>query len=489
MSTESNQSSENRHIDVSLEEERQRTGLYRWDDPENLMPPWSVPAGLMVPGVVPGMVPGPRDPEADAPPPVPGPEPAVAAPAADGDSWPGVAPPAGWFLHAPEPPPAAQPESAPASPQPPAKPWPAGGAWPNSGPVPSPTREPDGSWSSPVTPKPAPRALGPTPARYGRAGGPGFQAPRLAQPRTAGLSPWQRSHQLWTEAGVQWEQPPAPQPRPVTARQAPPPASPRHAPGRHIRPGLYAPERPGPYEPAAVGWPGPIRVPLGAPVFSDPRVDEDEGPTREDRWGDDQPPIRKRPPGLLPPAEPSEPREARTPRAPRQTRAEDTLLLDHRMPGSRPPGPGRLGRRTATIAVPAIVLAAVAVLALALLTGHGPKFGPLTANQHKTQKPVAPRLPLAAVTFDTYPGQQQRGVFQSINRVVAVGNTIVTMGSQASDGAVRQQFLVSTNAGASWSGRPAAARLRSVTRPRCWPAARAAGWRSARRPSGPARPA
>ena len=107
---------------------------------------------------------------------------------------------------------------------------------------------------------------------------------------------------------------------------------------------------------------------------------------------------------------------------------------------------------------------------------------------------VAPQLPLAAVTFDTYPGQQQRGVFQTINRVVAAGNTIVTMGSQTSDGVVRQQFLVSANAGASWQLAPVRApgggpRPRSVTRPRCWPAARAAGWRSARRPSGPARAA
>ena len=116
--------------------------------------------------------------------------------------------------------------------------------------------------------------------------------------------------------------------------------------------------------------------------------------------------------------------------------------------------------------MPAVVLVAVAVLALALLTGRGPKFGPLTANQHRTPAPnaVAPQLPLAAVTFDTYPGQQQRGVFQTINRVVAAGNTIVTMGSQTSDGVVRQQFMVSTNAGASWQlapvrapdGRPAA---------------------------------
>ena len=102
------------------------------------------------------------------------------------------------------------------------------------------------------------------------------------------------------------------------------------------------------------------------------------------------------------------------------------------------------------IAVPVIVLVAVAVLALALLTGHGLKFGPLTSDQHKTPNTAAPRLPLGAVTFDSYPGQQQRGVFQVINRIVAVGNTIVTTGSQTSDGVVRQQFLASANAGASW---------------------------------------
>ena len=188
-----------------------------------------------------------------------------------------------------------------------------------------------------------------------------------------------------------------------------------------------------------------MRVPLGAPVFSDPGIDENEGPDRDDRWGDDRPPIWERPAGLVPPAATSQ--ESRV-------RANDTLLFDHEMPSSRRSGPGLLTRRTATIAVPAIVLVAVAVLALALLTGHGPKFGPLTANQHRTSNVVAPQLPLAAVTFDTYPGQQQRGVVQTINRVVAAGNTIVTMGSQTSDGVVRQQFLVSTNAGASWQLAP-----------------------------------
>jgi hypothetical protein len=190
-----------------------------------------------------------------------------------------------------------------------------------------------------------------------------------------------------------------------------------------------------------------VPVPLGAPVYSDPGVDEDDSPTREDRWGDDRPPIWERPPGLVPEAGPD---------APEQTPSGDTLLFDHGTPRSRRPGPGRAagngrrGRRIATIVVPAIVVVAVAVLALALLTGHGPKFGPLASDPHKAPNTAAPRLPLGAVTFDTYPGQQQRGVFQVINRIVASGGTMVTTGSQSSDGVVRQQFLVSTNAGANW---------------------------------------
>ena len=154
-------------------------------------------------------------------------------------------------------------------------------------------------------------------------------------------------------------------------------------------------------------------------------------------------------------------------------------MFGRRMPGSRPSGHSLRGRRPMTIMVPAIVVVAVAVLALALLTGHGPKSGPPSSDQHKAPNTAAPRLPMGAVTFDTYPGQQQRGVFQVINRIVAAGGTMVTTGSQSSDGVVRQQFLVSTNGGASWRLAPVRAPGGGApplgTRPRCWPADRAAG--------------
>jgi hypothetical protein len=563
MGTESNQSSDNSYQDFSLEDGRQRTGLFSWEEPENQMPPWSVPPGLLVPG--------PRQPEPEARPagsaqkpamPAPPAEPAdpgAGEPAAEDGSWPGVAPPAGWFLHAHKPFPAARAEDGPATPDtadeadaeleritseplapefhepelpgselsepefPGSKlPAPEPGAppeipraasrsdghprlspgpsvspgsgvspssvawlWPgaHSTVVPSPRREPDGSWSSPLTPKPAPQPLGPTQARHGRAGGPGFQP---ARPDSSGGSQWQRSHQAWTGAGIQWEQE-------APAAQAPPRRNaPQHVRGRHTRPAPRPGERPAAYAPEgtrapegayppqgiydqenaytpepAAGRPGPPPAPLAAPVFAGPDLDFDDAQARGDRWGDDRLPIWERPSGLESPpvsgrrpARPAGPadRPARRPAGSRA--AEDTLLLDHRMPSQQRSGPGHSGRRATTIVVPGLVLVAVAVLALALLTGHVLKFGPLSGDRHKAAQgiaSVAPQLPLAAVTLDTYPGQDQRGVFQTINRVVASGSTIVTMGSQTSDGVVRQQFLVSTDAGASWRLAPVSA--------------------------------
>ncbi len=123
-------------------------------------------------------------------------------------------------------------------------------------------------------------------------------------------------------------------------------------------------------------------------------------------------------------------------------------------PGHKPPAvfaePWRVGapgaatrrtasRRVAVVALPVIVLVAVAVLALTLLTGHSPGAG------RPSNRPA-----VAALSVLAYPGQQQRGVSQAIGRIVGSGNTVVAIGSQATGSVVRQQFLVSTNAGASW---------------------------------------
>jgi len=103
---------------------------------------------------------------------------------------------------------------------------------------------------------------------------------------------------------------------------------------------------------------------------------------------------------------------------------------------------GRVSRRAAAIGGPVLAVLA-AVLVLALATGHFPGLGHLTANQQQN-------VTVAATALGPYLGQEQRGISQTVDRVVASGNTIVTMGSQTSDGVVRQQFFVSTNGGATW---------------------------------------
>jgi hypothetical protein len=114
-------------------------------------------------------------------------------------------------------------------------------------------------------------------------------------------------------------------------------------------------------------------------------------------------------------------------------------------PGSAAPRRRRrrtVSRRTVTVGAPVLAVIA-AVLVIVLATGHFPGSGHLAANQQQN-------MTVADAAFGTYPGQEQRGVSQTVDRVVASGNTIVTMGSQTSDGVTRQQFFVSTDGGASW---------------------------------------
>ena len=130
-----------------------------------------------------------------------------------------------------------------------------------------------------------------------------------------------------------------------------------------------------------------------------------------------------------------------------------SLLLDPAPPDAMPSGSGAdagrrrpISRRTAVIGASALAAAAVAAaVVFATLPGHAPKEGP-SANEGGpgTANPVAPN------TLPTYPGQLTRGVFQTIERIVASGSTMVTTGAQKTDGAVRQQFFVSTDAGRTW---------------------------------------
>ena len=119
-------------------------------------------------------------------------------------------------------------------------------------------------------------------------------------------------------------------------------------------------------------------------------------------------------------------------------------------PDKRPDKRPGARRRVATVVLPGAVLVTVGAVTIALLTGQGPGSGHPTASgsTHKVRsKPVSPRAPR---TIGIYAGQQQRGVFQQIDSIAGYGGTIVTTGSQSSDGQVRQQFFVSDDSGASW---------------------------------------
>ena len=350
---------------------------------------------------------------------------------------------------------------------------------------------------------------------------------------------WNESEIPWDQHPADAGDQPPPQPpqqawpprQPRPPQQArpliPPPRSPQWSPqrqpaGRHIRSGSLPPES------ANGAWPGNVRVPLSAPVFAEPRAEArpDAGPEsradarpdarpaarpepRDEAWPEmytaprtephasvlteqeDQPPAGYdtwRAPSAAPPlwADDQEHPHAAAQRS-GGTRTGtgtgietgiETLLLEPELPGTWRPRThrGGINRRRATIAVPVIVLVAVAVLALALLTGHGPKLGQLTSSQQANQAPNQGTSAQSALTIAMYPGQQQRGVFQTVNRIVASGNTIVTMGSQTSDGVVRQQFFVSVNGGASWRLAPVyAAGGQKVQAPLGYPAARLAG--------------
>ena len=140
-------------------------------------------------------------------------------------------------------------------------------------------------------------------------------------------------------------------------------------------------------------------------------------------------------PGLLKPAAPGADWPAPAP--------PPTPVVGAPAPGVGPESKGPVSRRTVSIGVAALAVAAAAILAIVLLTGKPGSVAGNHAGQSNQNAPSASALP-------TYQGQQQRGVFQTIDRIAAWGKTIVTTGSLTSNGVARQQFFVSSDGGASW---------------------------------------
>ena len=160
------------------------------------------------------------------------------------------------------------------------------------------------------------------------------------------------------------------------------------------------------------------------PMSAPPSATRVEGPTATD-------------PGLLKPAPPG----ADWP-TPAPAPAPPPVPAGPAGPAAESKGP--VSRRTVSIGVAALAVAAAVILAVVLLTGnHGNSGSGSQAGSSNQNVPSASTLP-------TYQGQQQRGVFQTIDRIAAWGKTIVTTGSLTSNGVARQQFFVSSDGGATW---------------------------------------
>jgi hypothetical protein len=118
-------------------------------------------------------------------------------------------------------------------------------------------------------------------------------------------------------------------------------------------------------------------------------------------------------------------------------------------PGRRPGRGPRLTRRHARTGIPAALLAVITALAVVVLAGRSSQ-----ETRPDGQRGTSLSRTLAAGPFGLYPGRQDRGVFQTISRMTAYGSTIVTTGTEVTDGVVRQQFFFSADGGRSWQLAP-----------------------------------
>ena len=126
------------------------------------------------------------------------------------------------------------------------------------------------------------------------------------------------------------------------------------------------------------------------------------------------------------------------------TRAKGSTLLQSASPGTGPSRPSRPSRgvlRLGAWALAVLVLATIGVVGFRLATHHSPKQGAASDQSPAVALPTGPPV---------NPALQPPGVSRLIERIVAVGNKIVTTGWQTSGGVEHQQFFVSADGGATW---------------------------------------
>ena len=98
------------------------------------------------------------------------------------------------------------------------------------------------------------------------------------------------------------------------------------------------------------------------------------------------------------------------------------------------------------VALPMISMVAVGVAVVATFGGGSGGAGPAPA----TLSVGFPPATAAGALFGTTPGDEARGISQSLTRVASSGSQVVAVGSQAGARISRAQFFVSANGGQTW---------------------------------------
>jgi hypothetical protein len=123
--------------------------------------------------------------------------------------------------------------------------------------------------------------------------------------------------------------------------------------------------------------------------------------------------------------------------------ADDTA--EHGLALPPPLSPAGLKRWAVRVALPMISMVAVGVAVVAAF-GGGSGAGPAPA----TLSVGFPPATAAGALFSTTPGDEARGISQSLARVASSGSQVVAVGSQAGARISRAQFFVSANGGQTW---------------------------------------
>jgi len=246
-------------------------------------------------------------------------------------------------------------------------------------------------------------------------------------------SPWQRSHAVWHQAGVDWVHtavtiPTAESPSPQQAGG--PAAPPAEGPAEPAAEGSAAPQVDSPAEPAVEGSAAPQADDSAAPPQEQRQAQEE--PQQEEREAEQ----RQTPEAAAERQPPKEPEAPAAAAEPSPVVADPSAQAAPRSRAADKYGARRLALLAGGVAI-VLIAGTSGYVALSDGTeGDGPAPSPSGAA-------------LADRWFAADPAVRADGLFQELSAVAGDGSTLVAVGGETG-GPDRARFLVSTDAGRSW---------------------------------------